>query len=483
MTIVDVLPLLLVVAKVLLASVGIVYLFSGLDDCFTDLCFVVMTLRRRRAGPPPLGILLSTAERPIAVMVPAWDEANVIGRMVGNILTSVRYTNFHVFVGTYPNDEATQREVDAVASVFPNVHRVVCANPGPTCKSDCLNWIYQGILDFEQRSGVTFATFVIHDAEDVPHPLSFKLFNYLVPPYDMVQLPVLCLPSAWHRFTAMHYLDEFAEQHLKDLPVREWLTRTVPGAGVGCAFSRRALGVLAAHADNEIFSVDSLTEDYEIGMRMRRLGLQQAFAKIAIDGEYVATWEYFPAKLSQAVRQKSRWIVGITLQGWRGLRWTGDARMKYALFRDRKGLFTNQMAILGYVAVAFVAAVWVGTSLVPDAYHYPPLVERGSWLWLLMLVNALFMAERLVVRALCVYHIYGWRQAVLALPRQVWSNVVNFGATNRAMRLWIRHRRTGRPIAWDKTGHIFPSEAELLRRRRDADDKLRGEVQEAADAA
>jgi bacteriophage N4 adsorption protein B len=477
-TSVEVLPVLLVLAKALLAVVGVVYLLSGLDDCFVDLCFVVMTFRKRPAGPAPVATLLAMPEQPIAIMVPAWDEANVIRRMVANILTSVRYSNYHVFVGTYPNDAATQREVDAVAAEFPNVHRVVCANPGPTCKSDCLNWTYQGVLDFERQSGVAFAMFLIHDAEDVPHPLSLKLFNYLVPPYDMVQLPVLCLPSPWRCFTAGHYLDEFAEQHLKDLPVREWLTGTVPAAGVGCAFGRRALELVAASTDNQVFSVDSLTEDYEIGMRLRGLGVKQVFAKVPAGGEYIATWEYFPAKLSQAVRQKSRWIVGITLQGWRGLGWRGDVGTKYALFRDRKGLLTNQMAMLGYVAVGFVVAVWLATMLVPDSYRYPALVERGSFIWYLMLTNGLFMAERLAVRSLCVRRLYGWRQALLALPRQVWSNVVNFAATCRALRLWVRHLRTGRPIAWDKTGHVFPSEAELRRRQEVACD-----IREAREAA
>jgi bacteriophage N4 adsorption protein B len=402
----------------------------------------------------------------------------VIRRMVANILTSVRYTNYHVFVGTYPNDVPTQREVDAVAAEFPNVHRVVCANPGPTCKSDCLNWIYQGVLDFERQHGVKFVMFLIHDAEDVPHPLSFKLFNYLLPPYDMVQLPVLCLPTPWPCFTAGHYLDEFAEQHLKDLPVREWLTGTVPAAGVGCAFGRDALQLVAARADNQVFSVDSLTEDYEIGMRLRALGLKQVFAKVPAGDEYIATWEYFPARLSAAIRQKSRWIVGITLQGWRGLGWHGDMWTKYALFRDRKGLITNQLGILGYVTVAFVLAVWLVTSLLPDSYRYPALVERGSWLWYVMLVNGVFMLERLFVRAMCVRELYGWHQAVLALPRQIWSNVVNCAATVRAIRLWARHLRTGRPIAWDKTGHIFPSEAELQRRR-----EIPGEIRTAREAA
>jgi adsorption protein B len=458
----DVLPVLLVVAQGLLAVVGLVCLLSGIDDCFLDACFVAMVLRRRRGGGarprvPTEPELLAAVEQPIAIMVPAWDESTVIGRMVDNILRSVRYSNYHVFVGTYPNDPATQAEVDAVAASFPNVQRVVCPNPGPTCKADCLNWIYQAVLDFERQTGVTFAMFVIHDAEDLPHPLSLKLFNHLVP--------------AWHHFTSGHYLDEFAESHLKDVPVRQWLTGSLPAAGVGCAFSRRALRLVAAHSDNSVFSLDSLTEDYDLGLRLRRFGVKQVFAKIAVERrgggsrEYIATWEYFPTKFSRAVRQKSRWIIGITLQGWKGLGWQGDAWTRYALFRDRKGLLTNQIVMLGYVAVGFVIAVWITTSLVPDAYRYPPVVESGSWLWYLMLANAVFMAERLLQRSLCVLHLYGWRQAVLAVPRQIWSNVVNFTATGRAMRLWARHLVTGRPIAWDKTGHVFPSEAELRRRR------------------
>jgi adsorption protein B len=468
----ELVPVLLVVAKALLTVVGTVCLLSGLDDAFVDLCFLALWVRR---GPvirvKREAALWARAEQPIAIMVPAWDEAAVIRRMVGNMLETLTYGRYHVFVGTYPNDPATRREVDAVAARFPNVHRVVCANDGPTCKSDCLNWIYQGILDFERASGVRFAIFVVHDAEDLPHRLSLKLFNRVMPPNDMVQLPVLSLPVRWHQLTAGHYLDEFAEHHFKDVVVRQWLTRTIPAAGAGCAFSRRALETIAARSDNQVFNVDSLTEDYELGLRLGRLGLRQAFVTAAIAGrrrDYVATWEHFPARFRQSVRQKSRWIVGIALQGWKDLGWFGGLRMRYALLRDRKGLITNPTVILGYVAVAFVIAVWIATSLIPDAYRYPALVEPGSALWYLMWANGAFMAARVLQRALCVGRVYGGRQALLAVPRQVWSNVVNFAATARALRLWARHRVTGRPIAWDKTGHVFPSDAELSRRRREA---------------
>jgi adsorption protein B len=323
--------------------------------------------------------------------------------------------------------------------------------------------------------------FLLHDAEDLPHPLSFKVFNALVPENDMVQLPVFCLPSPWYQFTAGHYLDEFAEQHYKDVRVREWLTGSVPAAGVGCAFSRRAFRFIAKDSDNLVFNLDSLTEDYEIGVRLSRYGLRQRFVMTALKRsvtkrsrltgrprqvtirDYIGTWEYFPAQFTRAARQKSRWIVGITLQGWKSLGWQGSLWMKYVLFRDRKGLVTNQAVAAGYAAVAFVVAVWTTSALVPDAYRYPPLVERGSLLWYLMWANGAFMLNRLAQRAFCVQRLYGWRQALLAIPRQFWSNIVNFRASSRAIRLYARHLRTGKPIAWDKTGHVFPSETELSR--------------------
>ena len=38
-----------------------------------------------------------------------------------------------------------------------------------------------------------------------------------------------------------------------------------------------------------------------------------------------------------------------------------------------------------------------------------------------------------------------------------WANCVNFAATVRAMRLYLRYLQTGRAIAWDKTDHTYPA--------------------------
>jgi len=484
MTAPDVVALGLVFVKGLLFLVGLVFLASGVDDLFVDVYHAIRAIYRRffvlpRHRPLSLKQLQACPEQPIAIMIPAWDESAVIRRMLESTLQAIDYAHHHVFVGTYPNDLATQREVERVRENHGNVHRVVCPKDGPTNKADCLNWIYQGIRVFEKESGVRFEIFVMNDSEDIVHPLYLRLFNYLIPRKDMVQLPVLPLETEWHGITSGHYLDEFAENHSKDMVVRESLTGVVPAAGVGCAFSRRAIETVVRHNGNMLFSIDSLTEDYDFGFRLREHGLKQVFVRHAVDRtetrrsfwtgrartrtvkELIAIREYFPATFRAAYRQKARWIVGIALQGWAKLGWRGDTRTKYMLFRDRKGLVTNVVNMLGYVAalaaLAFGAAQW----LVPDSYRYPPIVEQGSWLWHLLLVNTLLLALRLCQRAYFVQRLYGWRQALLSMPRQVWGNVVNFAAAARALYLFGRYLATGKLIAWDKTAHVYPSEEQL----------------------
>jgi len=353
MTVPDLLATFLWATKGVLIVVSACFLISGCDDFFVDLYHAVRTMCQRVfEGRRPEAVtttqLSDAPEQPIAVMIPAWDEGSIIRQMLETNLARVDYGNLHIFVGTYPNDPATQREVEIVSRHYPNVHRIICPHIGPTNKSDCLNSVYREILAHEKAHGIRFEVFALNDSEDVIHPQCFKLFNRLVPRFDMVQIPVIPLEAPWWHFTAGHYLDEFAEIHGKEMVVRQSLTGTIPAAGVGCAFSRRALALAATDAD-ELFSTDSLAEDYDLGMRLGALGLKQAFVRTAIRTEraisgarsdassaYIAIGEYFPSSFSAAVRQKARWIIGIAFQGWRKLGWRGNLRMKYALLRDRR---------------------------------------------------------------------------------------------------------------------------------------------------
>ena len=477
----DAIAYLLVACQLLTAVVGVVFLVSGIDDLFVDICYLVRVLYKRLFVAPRYPALREQElrvrpEQPIAVMIPAWRESSVIRQMLLNTRSRLDYTNYVIFVGTYPNDPATAREVDGLEEVGARVIRVTVPHPGPTNKADCLNWIYHAIRRYEAVEGIAFQIFVMQDCEDVIHPLCYRLFNYLIPRKDMVQLPVLSLERRWREFTGGHYLDEFAQLHYKDLVVRELLDRSLPAAGVGVAFSRRALAAVAAANRGEIFSTKSLTEDYDFGFRLKRLGMRQIFVKFEVERdlvvlgdaesssrrtrrvrELVGVREYFPATLRSAIRQKSRWVIGIAMQGWSHLGWSSDWRTNYMLYRDRKPLITNLATVGGYGVVSVVLSVWVMQWLWPDAYRFPPIVQRGSTLWYMLMINFALLVLRVLQRGYCVWRLHGYRQAALSIPRMAWANVVNFAATVRAMRLYLRYLHTGRAIAWDKTDHIYPA--------------------------
>lgn len=480
----EMMPYVLVLMKALLIFTSVIFLISGVDDLFIDVWFFIRSLYRRifiysRYAPLREEQLLERPEQPLAVMIPAWDESSVIRPMLLNALKNLDYKNFHVFVGAYPNDPKTQAEVEKVREAHSNVHLVLCPHDGPTNKADCLNCIFLGIKLFEKKTGLKFHIFVIQDCEDVIHPLCYKLFNYLVPRSDMVQLPVFSLPVKWFQFTAGHYLDEFAQGHYKDIVVREDINKSIPAAGVGCAFSRRAFDILAEGNCGCLFSLDSLTEDYDFGFRLKKHRLRQIFVKFAVTRivsrkvfwrrrpvevkirEYVCVREYFPKNFFASVRQKSRWIIGIVFQGWARLGWEGNLATKYMLFRDRKAVVTNVVNLLGYGVALSVVSLWLVLWFDPQAYRYPPLLERGTWLWNVLLINAAFFGLRIIQRAYCVQRVCGWRQAGLSFPRMIWGNVINCTATFRALWLYLGHLATGRPIAWDKTFHHYPSGEEL----------------------
>src|SRR5579862_1936506 len=362
---------------VLTAIVAVSFLLSGIDDFFIDAFYWIRLAYRkvflgRTIRPIRQQVLCSIPEKWTAIWIPAWHEDEVIDKMISHTVESMNYKNFDIFVGTYPNDQRTQDAVDSVSLRIPQVEKVVCPNPGPTNKADCLNWIFQGMLLAEQRKGIRYEIIVLHDSEDIVHPLELKLFNWLIPRKDLVQLPVIPLERPARCWTAGTYLDEFAENHLKDLLVRERLAKVIPSAGVGTAVNRAVLDQIAAQRRNQIFNINTLTEDYEFGQEfvyLKRSGILAQFTvartQTVVRGwwrksqgarivqERVAVREFFPDTFRLAVRQKSRWVLGIALQGWRDLGWPPGGWMKYMLYRDRKALVTNVLNALGYVVVVY----------------------------------------------------------------------------------------------------------------------------------
>jgi bacteriophage N4 adsorption protein B len=493
MSSVDLITLGLLALQIGFVLMMIVYLISGLDDLFVDLLFFVMKAVQRFGGnsrhrQPSLEEMAEKPEQPFALMVPAWQEAEVIRRALLNTISNIDYRNFHVFVGTYVNDLETQREVEEVMREHANVTQLIVPHPGPTCKADCLNWIVKGIREYQEQHGIRFAGVILHDAEDVVDTLSLKLFNCLMPEWDLVQIPIISLERPWWNLVGGHYMDEFAEAHCKEIHVREWFAGVVPGAGVGTGYSMRALE--AAAADGDCFATDSLTEDYEFSFRIHQLGLKQTFVRFPIERrvprwsfmhrrprlvsrrDFITTREFFPDVFWSSVRQKTRWVTGIALQGWKKFGWRGDWRVRYLYFRDRKSLFTQQFMVLGYIVALGLLALQVSAALFPDRYIFAPPFENDSALWDLFYINVGLFVNRLLHRHIWTCRIYGWSQLPLIIPRYLVANVVNYFAVTRATWRYLKHLRTRERIGWDKTAHSFPGEELLAAYRRKLGDIL-----------
>jgi adsorption protein B len=475
--------------KFIAVTLAVVLLISALDDLIIDLVYWLRRAWRaatvyRAHDRLDYRALYIPAEKPFAIMVPAWHETGVIGRMAELAATTLDYENYHIFVGTYPNDPDTQRDVDRVSARFRNVHKVVCARPGPTSKADCLNNVLDAILQFERRASLQFAGFILHDAEDVISEMELRLFNYLVDRKDLIQLPVYPFKRGWSDFTSAHYMDEFAELHGKDILVREALAGQVPSAGVGTCFSRRAVMALLADGDGIAFDVQSLTEDYDIGIRLRAKGMTEIFVRFPVlkgtdaaqplmtslgkstrEASVVCVREYFPNTLAAAIRQKSRWIIGIVYQGFKTHRWTDSGRLNYFLWRDRKGGISNFVSFLASLVFLQLTALWVYQTIVPDAYRFLSIFEGGPWLTTLLIANLVLMTNRMAQRAFFVCTYYGLAEGALSIPRLFWGNYINFMANCRAIRQIVQHGDPRR-VAWDKTTHDFPVLGEQGRARR-----------------
>lgn len=442
-------------------------LVSGLDDLWLALARLSEWLGRKIRGGgqwPAEAELRSVPERPIAIFVPLWRESRVIGHMLEHNIAASRYHNYHFFVGVYPNDDATVAAVREAGERFPNVHPAVCPHDGPTSKADCLNWIYQRMLLYEEEHGVRFQLVVTHDAEDLIHPESLRLINYYAADFDMIQAPVLALPTPWWEWTHGIYCDEFAEYQTKDIPARAMLGGFIPSNGVGTGFSRSVLEELAAAYSNRVFEPQCLTEDYENGFRIHLLGRPQKFIRIQrANGGFMATREYFPRSLRAAVIQRTRWVTGIALQSWERHGWR-EAGQWYWFWRDRKGLVGNLLSPLANLVFLYGVASWLWSVRAGVEWG----LVRPAGPRMLGMYTALLGLQtfHLAVRTGCVARIYGWRFAAGVPLRVVWANWINCLATAAALKQYAVARLRGNPLVWLKTEHNYPSRAALMRHKK-----------------
>lgn len=452
----------MMVTETVVQIIGLVivlsFIFFGIDDLLWDVYSLFRGKSDRRVDPAEIERKLP---RMLAIAVAAWHESAVLGEVVENLIRSTNYPEdmYRVFLGVYPNDPETIAVVDSLAARYPGIVKSVTDHEGPTSKADNLNHILNDVALYEREHHIRFVGITVHDSEDVVHPLELKMTNYLIDDHDALQFPVFPL-MRMPRFgnflktlTVGTYADEFAEHHYRTLVMRDRFG-FVPSAGTGFCINR---SFLDRYGDGrrDIMPEDNLTEDYSLSLHMSMAGYRVHYVLervVRIDArgrrfwDYISTRSMFPQRFGLAVRQKTRWIYGITMQS-SGLRdvFADNGltfRERTFLYKDLKAKFANFVLIPGYLVFAYVILQAFVLPSLPLVY---PFLSVGWWLCIFLTI---MMVERQFFRGASIVRVYGKRMMFFAclLPplfpiRLIWGNVINVCATARA---WVQKVRFDR---------------------------------------
>ena len=435
----------------LLLFTGLMFLAGAVDEWAVDLLWIYYRLTGRARTTHLTADFDGTAQlvRRTAVMTPAWAESEVIGITIQRILHVWPQGELRLYVGIYPNDPETMAAATEAAGEDPRVRLVVETQPGPTTKAGCLNSLYLAILRDEQRGLGRIETVILHDAEDMVDRAALLLIDKAMASADFVQLPVLPAPQPSSRWIGSHYCEEFAEAHGKAMVVRGLGGASIPSAGVGCAIDRSWLDRVAqGHSSGLPFAADSLTEDYELGLTLGELGAKAQFLRERDgSGHLVATRACFPSGITEAVRQKTRWVNGIALHGWDRIGWTRSPFEIWMRLRDRRGPLTALVLALSYFALALAAGLqiahWLGWG---PAFRLTPVLR------FVLLASAFALAWRAAWRFAFTASEYGLVEGIRAVARIPLANIIAIMAGRRACVAYWRTLR-GAAVTWDKTSH------------------------------
>ena len=454
---------LLLVERELLAFAAFWFCVGLIDEFAVDLTWLALRLRgKARSSRLPVGYGAEPLSGASAVLIPTFGESAVIGATITHMLASWPQRDLTIYVGCYRNDAATLAAAIAAIGGDPRVRMVLLGSDGPTTKADCLNRLYRALSIDEERRARRFSSVVLHDAEDMVHPCALQAIDAALMMRDFVQLPVRPEPQPDSRWIAGHYADEFAENHGKGMVVRSALGAALPAAGVGCGFSRAALGLLAERRVGEAnpgpFAPECLTEDYELGLTLSSQGRGSAFLRLRDDaGGLVATRSYFPNRLETAVRQKTRWVHGIAFQGWDRMGWSLNPLDVWMALRDRRGPLTAVVLAAAYLLLLLDAVL-----LVLQWRGQVDVLALSVPLKAMLLASFIGFVWRAAMRAAFTTREYGWREGLISVLRIPVGNVIAIMAGRRAVAAYFRSLTTGR-VVWDKTAHDRHPAAAALR--------------------
>ena len=273
-----------VVVSVIIYAAASLYKFKLFYDSFG---------RRREITIDPSEIAaLDERELPIyTILVPLYDEAEVLPQLVANI-DSLDYpkSKLEVLLLAEEDDEVTIeaiREMD----LSPAFKTIIVPDSQPKTKPKACNY---GLVQ------ATGQYVVIYDAEDQPDPDQLKK---AVIAFDRTEERVVCIQCKLNYFNSTQNLltrffaTEYALWFDLLLPGLDASGAPIPLGGTSNHFEREVLIEIGA------WDPFNVTEDADLGLRLHKDGYKTAM----LDS---TTLEEANSALGNWVRQRSRWVKG-----------------------------------------------------------------------------------------------------------------------------------------------------------------------------
>ena len=302
----------------------------------------------------------------VSVIVPAYNEELVIAKTIKSLLASI-YPDFEIIV---VDDGSNDRTSEVVIDGFANEKRVLLFTKENGGKAEALNF---GIR--HARGEIIVAL----DADTLFTPGTMgALAHRFQDPSVAAVAGNAKVGNRINFLTCLQALEYITSQNLDRRAFASLNCITVVPGAVG-AWRRDLVEGVGG------FSSDTLAEDQDLTLKLRRLGYKVSYEENAI------AWTEAPASLSALAKQRFRWSYG-TLQ---------------CMWKHRKALLRHRYGTLGVVAmpntwifqilfplvspVMDLMLVWTLVSAALERLEHPAEYVTANLLWVLF-YYALFLA-------------------------------------------------------------------------------------------
>ncbi|MBW3538335.1 glycosyltransferase [Candidatus Parcubacteria bacterium] len=370
---------------------------------------------------------LDPAELPVySILIPLKDEAAVIPQII-SAMTDIDYPpdKLDIIITLEESDRPTRQAI-ALADPPRHFRSLILPDTGPKTKPKALN------VAFPQTRGEYL---VIYDAEIVPDPDQLKkaVLAFRQHPH------IACLQTRLDHYNARQSLitklfnAEFAFYYGVFLPGLQRLGVPLPLSGHSTHFRRSALARIGA------WDPYNVTEDCDVGLRLRRLGYRTGMLASTSLEEATGT-------IGAWLRQRSRWMKGFVQTSLVHLRQPQLLRRQIGGWRHFIGFL---MTVPGTVAINLANLVnWLllGAWLL----WQPPFIQALFPRAVLYVAMVSFVLGNLIFTYLTLAEVFRQQRYYLVkycLLVPVYWVLLAVASTRACLQMITR------PHHWEKTGH------------------------------